>query len=425
MIGRARAWVGRRSPAQIGAVGVVVAVLVFGLVMNRDRLQTGLRKGERIAADFPVRPKVIPLQSRAKVAGLGVGVVTGIEDRPDGTSRVVMKVGRGTRSKLGTEPSAAARPTILLSGQGPSTYIDLRPGGDRGRAPDVIPPERTSVAVELDHVLDPLTEDVRAGLTDTVDHLDAALASGTDDALREFLDAAAPTLAPAAPALSALRGEQPGDLEAVIAHLGRAAEVLTEHRGQLEATVDGLATVAQRLATRSPELVTVLERLPATLTDARSALVDVDGTLNRLERTAPPARPSIAELKLLLQRAGPLLAKARPLLSDVGRLAGGAQPIVDDLTPVARDGQLVLASLEGPVLDRLGRDVVPALLSPYQGSDSVLYQDIAYALAGLDGILKYRDEGGGYIRVSPLTFHEPGYTPWKASPPAGPARRMP
>ena len=407
-----RRWLGRRTPFQIGALALVVLAVVSAALMYKPRLQVQLRPGERIAADFPAHYKLEPILSKVKVAGLRVGTVTAVTERRDGTARVVMKVAPGTRAKLRAEPTAHVRPTTLLSGPGMAQYVELRPGGPPGRAPAVIPRNRTTLPVELDHVLEVFTEEARRGLGTTVRGLDTALADGGSAALGEALEAAPPALRPAVPVLTAFQGEQSGDLTSLVSHLGRAADALTANDGELEAVVNGLATVASRLQARTPEITATLEHLPGNLAKVEAALQALNGTLTRLQQTAPAVRPAVAELRPLLDQIRPVLAEARPVVADLRPLVTDARPLIEELTPTARLAERVLSNLDGPVLGRLNGDVIPTLLAPYQNpadptlhTGSPLYKETAYAIAALAGVVKYTNANGAMVRVD-LVFNE-------------------
>ena len=57
----------------------------------------------------------------------------------------------------------------------------------------------------------------------------------------------------------------------------------------------------------------------------------------------------------------------------------------------------LLDDLDGPVLDRLNGQIVPAVLAPEAGDRARLYEELAYFTAGLAGVLKYTDHSGASI----------------------------
>jgi phospholipid/cholesterol/gamma-HCH transport system substrate-binding protein len=176
--------------------------------------------------------------------------------------------------------------------------------------------------------------------------------------------------------------------------------------------VDGLSTVAQRLGDRATEMEQSTASLPETLRAARAGMAALESSLTRLEATAPAARPAVQRLETLLRRSAPVLAKATPVVADLRPVVLDARPTLEVLTPTSALLRQLLDDLDGPVLDRLNRSVVPAVLSPTPGSPDALYEQIAYFQAGLAGVLKYTDRSG-----AAMNFYD-GNSPQSISPPA-------
>jgi phospholipid/cholesterol/gamma-HCH transport system substrate-binding protein len=410
---RVRRWFGRRSKLEIGVLWLALTLVTGVALLNKSQIVLALRGGESLSADFSSRYKLNPTVSKVKVAGVRVGTVTGIRPRPGGGARVDMRLRRGVRGKLGSEPEAAIRPATLLGGPGLSAYLELRPGGRPGRfGAAVIPSRRTRIPVELDRVLEVLTDQARSGLSRSNRGLDTALGNGGGEALARILDDAPPAFEPGAEVLGAVPGEHPGDLARLVDDLGRAAAALTARHGELESVVDGLGSLASTLGDRAAEAEASTASLPETLRAARAGLAALEGSLARLEATAPAARPAVQRLDDLLRRSPPVLAEATPVLADLRPLSEQARPVLDTLTPTSALLRELLDDLDGPVLDRLNRSVIPALLSPTPGSDRRLYEQIAYFQAGLAGVLKYTDRSGAsmnfYVGNSPDSLSVPG-----------------
>lgn len=387
-------WLGRRSRFQLGVLWLVATLVVGLALMNKQQILLALRRGDTVTAEFSSRYKLRGIVSKVEVAGVRVGTVTGVDELDDGGAAVEMKLDKGTLGLLGSAPEAAIRPATFLGGPGLSVYVELTPGGEPGRFRDGrIPPDRTRVPVEFDRVFEILTEEARAGLSTTVQGLEEALAGGGGEALAATLEHAPPALRPAAGVLDALSGTEEGDLVRLIAHLGRAAAVLTETDGELESVVDDLATVAATLGDRGPELARAIGDMPATLAAARAGLAALDTSLARLEATAPAARPSVQRLSEILRKLPPVLREARPLLADLRPLIADLHPALDDLGPTARLLRDLLADLDDPVLGRLADDIVPALLATNAGAagDTRLYEELGYFVAGFAGAASYLD----------------------------------
>ena len=391
-------WLGRRSRLQLGAAWLAVTLVAGWALFNKAEILVALRSGDTITADFVSRYKLKANSSKVEVAGVKVGTVTGIEERPDGGARVEMKLDKGIREKLGPEPEAAIRPATLLGGPGLSAYVELTPGG--GKAPfeeASIPAERTRIPVELDRVLEVLTDEARRGMVTSNRGLDTALQNGGGPALAGVLEHAAPAFEPGAQVLGGLPGTQPGDLARLVDDLGKLAAVAVRDEGELEAVVDGLAAFASTLGDRASDMEAATASMPATLEATRQGLDRLEATLTRLEATAPVARPGIQRLEQLLERAQPVLAEAHPILADLRPVAAEARPVLDTLAPTTALFKKFLDDLDGPVLDRINDPIIPTLRSPYRGSSTVLYEEIAYYQAGLAGIMKYTDPSGAMM----------------------------
>jgi phospholipid/cholesterol/gamma-HCH transport system substrate-binding protein len=411
-----RGWFARRSKAEIGALWLALTLITGVALLNKSQILLVLHRGESLSADFSSRYKLQPTVSKVKVAGVRVGTVTGIHPRPGGGARVDMALRRGIRDKLGTEPEAAIRPATLLGGPGLSAYVELRPGGRPGRFDALaIPAPHTRIPVELDRVLEVLTDQARAGLTRSNRGLDTALGHGGGEALGRILDDAPPAFGPGAGVLAALGGEQNGDLARLVDDLGRAAAALTAPGGELESVVDDLGSFASTLGDRAAEAEAATASLPETLQAARAGMAALESSLTRLEATAPAARPAVQRLEALLRRSAPVLAEATPVLADLRPVITEAGPVLDTLTPTSALLRQLLDDLDGPVLDRLNGSVVPAVLSPTPGSATRLYEQIAYLQAGLAGVLKYTDRSGAlmnfYLGNSPDSLSTPPGSP--------------
>jgi phospholipid/cholesterol/gamma-HCH transport system substrate-binding protein len=396
-------WFTRLSKLQLGALWLV-ATLVFGVIlMNKQPILLSLRRGDTITAEFASRYKIRGIVSKVEVAGVRVGTVAGVEELEAGGAAIKIKLDKGTRDVLGSEPEAAIRPATFLGGPGLSVYVELTPGGDPGRfRGERIPKDRTHLPVEFDRAFEVMVEEARRGLQATVKGLDAALADGGREALSATLTDAPPALGPAAGVFDAMTGSQPGDLGRLVTDLGKAAAALTATDGELEAVVEDFGTLAETLGDLGPELEQSIVDMPATLQAARAGLAALDGTLDRLHDTAPGARPSMHRLNDLLRKLPGVLSRARPLLADLRPLAADLRPAFDDLAPTAGLLRQLLSDLDDPVLARLRDAIVPAVLrtSNPTGRETRLYEELAYFLAGFDGAVSYLNQEGSQLNFN-------------------------
>ncbi|WP_020661454.1 MlaD family protein [Amycolatopsis benzoatilytica] len=375
-----------------GFAFVVLLVLAVALLFGKQSIVTALRPGDEIAVQFSRDYKLKADDSEVKVAGVPVGTVSGIDRSAPGSVTVTVKVDSGTLDKLGTEPSAAVRPTTILGGR---YFVELIPGGAHGTfSGGSIPVQRTSTPVELDEVLSAVQPRAQQGIRGSVGELDQTLAAGGKDAIRDLVRDAPGTLAPAGDVLTAALGTRPNtDLANLVGDVDTVANDLTRNDGQLASIVDGADTTAAVLAKQSDPLARTIHDLPSTLASVRSGLTALGGSLDRLTATAPKLRPAIREAGPLLAKLDPVLAQARPLLADLRPLLHDARPLVDQLVPTSRQTTAVLDDVSGAPLQRLKGPVVDKLnekwvgTGPYRGGGNdgyTLGQEVAHMITNLD-----------------------------------------
>lgn len=421
----------RRKPftrKKIVPIAVVLVVVAgFVALANKTALETALRSGDTITAEFDTNYQLHADESTVKLDGVGVGVVSDIAPSGHGTVLVSMKLDSGIVDKLGTEPSARVEPATILGG----VYaVHLRAGGAAGSFHGTIPIQRTATPVELDRVLEGLPKAARDGMRGTVADLDAALANGGQSALDDTLRTLPPAMRSGGPVLNALRGTRPDtDLYTLVSAVDKTAQVLSRQYGQLDDTVRKLDRVTADLADQAPALGAAVGTLPQTLRSTRAGLADLGGSLDRLTTTAPAFRPAAQQLPGLLDKLDPALVHTLPVLQKLRPLLAEASPLLQDLQPTAVQATGVLNDVRGPVLDRVNGPIMQSVLGPWHGAgeyqgggsgvqaDHRFYQELAYLTARFDNASKAFDQNGGFVNLAlgGGTATLPG-TPLTASP---------
>ncbi len=388
----------RLSALQLGTLLLSLAVLAGVLLFSKSALAVKLSSGDTmtVMAERDYRLRVN--QSRVKVAGVPVGVVTKVEKAGE-NARVTVKLRDGALGKLGTSPSAAIRPTTLLGG---NYYVALSPGGDPGRpAGSLIPVERTTVPVELDRVLEQVGPEQRKGIQTAISQLDGATTPRGAAAVKELASGAPETLMPAGEVLQALRGTEPtDDLSDLVTGLETTARALAQEQGQLDGMLRAGSGATGVLSAQRDALARTIAEAPSTLDTTRAALVRLDSTLTKVQQTAPRLRDTMTEGARLLTAARPVLAEARPVVADVRLLARDLRPLLIDSVPVVEQADQITDDVRGPTIDRLRGPVLSAVLSPYRGK-TPLYQELGYMLAGLGSTAKMTDANGATIAFQP------------------------
>lgn len=400
----------RRKPMSPVAIGIAatIVLLVLGVALfGKAQILTWLSPGDTIRANFAEDYRMRAYQTPVKIAGVPVGIVTGVERADDGSALIEIKLEPGEKDKLGSGPSAAIRPTTLLGG---SYYLELEPGGDRGELQGDIPMERTELPVELDKVALALQPDALTGLQSATGDLDETLSSGGAEALQDLAQTAPGTLGPAGGVLESALGTRPdADLTELVQGLESTSRALSENNGQLDDVVTGLDSLSGVLDRRGGDIAESLRGMPETLRIANVGLRDLDGTLAELRDTAGPALPIVEELDSLLESAQPVLAEARPAIADLRVLLADARPLVDDLIPATDGLTTVLDNLQGPVLDRVNGPVLDTVNSGFTGTgqyeggggDNPFYTELAYMVTNLDSASALTDENGAVIGFNP------------------------
>ena len=397
-----------RTKLGAGAVFLAVTAIVVTTLAFKAPILTKLRSGETITAEFSSSYRLRPNESKVKLAGLKVGVVSSVEYSDNGTAMVSMKVEDQAMKVLGSEPSAVIAPLTILGG----VYsVELRPGGGDGRfTGDSIPIARTSVPVELDRILETLPGNTRRSTQRLLKNVDVAMQAGGRSSLRGLVDQAPATMRPAGKAFSGLRGTRPADdLSAIVANMYTASDALSKNPGQLERIVSSLAKTSEVLADGSGSLVEGIESLPSTLRASRTGLADLQTTLEKLQTTSAAFRPSARELSPLLKKTNPVLRKARPLMADLEPLMVDARPLMEQLVPVTQRGTFVLDQVRGPVIDRVNGPVTDTVMStwrgkgPYEGNgagpqaDHKFYEELGYLVVNMDRASMTQDNQGSML----------------------------
>lgn len=405
---RGARWRRPRSLFVTGAAFLtIVAVVGLGLLYKAD-IQSFFRSGHTITAEFGQNYQLYENETRVQLAGLEVGVVTALEPTDDGTMLVSMKVDDSAMDALGAQPSARVKPNTVLGG---NYAIELKRGGQPRRFDgDVIPRSRTSTPQELDRILEALPRPARKSLQATVKQLDATLANGGSDAIRDLLKSAPSTLEPAGGVLKAAQGRRPGvDLPQLVTNVNSLADGMTRRSGQLEDIVRSLHATTTVLAEQSQPLADGIASMPPTLRTARAALVDLRGTVDRLTTTAHSLRPTVRAVDPLLQRLDPTLDRALPVLDDLRSLMVDAEPAVRQLVPVTQRATRTLKPLKGPVLKRVNGPIAKTLLSTWRGTgpyrksgggmqaDHKFYEEIGYLVSNLDRASMTQDAQGATL----------------------------
>jgi phospholipid/cholesterol/gamma-HCH transport system substrate-binding protein len=380
------------SSVKIGVAFLVISAVAGWAAFNKIEVKQWLTPSETIKATFAAQRVIVPYYSKVKVNFVPVGIVTGVDEQPDGSALITMQIDKDIPAKLGTAPSATIRPTTLLGG---NYFVDLKAGGDRGEFHDTIPVSRTSLPVELDRLLATLQPNAMAGTRGFIKKFDDTLAGGGREALQRLVSDVPGSIKPTGEVLDALRGTRPNrDLTDVVSGFETTARALTDKPGQLRAIATDLATTSQAFGNSAGAFSSALQQLPSSLDAADRGLRRLNTTLDTLRDTADDIRPTAKELGKTLDRLDPTVKDAIPVIHDLRDVLKDARPTVEDAVPATKNLTDVFDDLSGPVLNRVNGKVKDLVLGDYHGSangpyaqtqtQKPIYQELGYMVANLD-----------------------------------------
>lgn len=330
------------------AIGIVAAIVILALsylAFSKSLPFTG--PGYTVTAVFE-NAQTLRSTSPVRIAGVNVGEVT--EITLDGElTRVTFSVDDAGQP-LKTDSEVAIRPRLFLEG---NWFLDLQPGSpsapelDDG---DSIPASQTSAPVQLDQVLTTLQQPDRQNLSALLDGYGSALADeptaaqdkGQDpsvkgksaaQAINESFKYGARAGKGTAQTSEALLGEQPGDLNRLVAKTGIVFRKLASRESQLSSLITNLSVTAGAFAAESASLEETIAELAPTLEQAQPSLAKLNATLPPLRAFARELTPGVKQLPATIEAGTPWLRQTKRLV----------QP--DELGDIAKDLKIAQPSL--------------------------------------------------------------------------------
>jgi phospholipid/cholesterol/gamma-HCH transport system substrate-binding protein len=335
---------GRDSLALIGlvAVGVVATVIILSQ-MNFVPPWSGK---ESFNLEFDEAVAVSPGNGQeVRIAGVPVGVITGLHATAHNTSMVTVALDQG--HPIYDNARAVLRPINPLN----EMYIELNPGGPPGQfLPEdgTIPATQTSRPIQPEEVLSHLDERSRLALTALLEESDSALANAPQT-LPADLRAGRTSLIDLRPVMQQL-ADRREHLRALVTALSQIATAAGDNDQRLTNLVNSAQQTLNVLTQRDTELRQTLGELPGLSADLRQAMSstsalttqlnptldnlnvaadDLPGALKRISKTTQHVRDTIAA-------AAPVVAKARPVVDDLRPIVTDVHGAFDELAPVTR-----------------------------------------------------------------------------------------
>ena len=136
-------------------------------------------------------------------------------------------------------------------------------------------PSRTHLPVELDSIAAALNRPAREGVRTSIRDLGGTLDDEGRKALQDLSAHSPKTLEPAAAALGATRGTNPGvDLPRLVRGFEATSRVLSERNGELDSSVANLAKTTAVLDSRRTDMRKTLDDMPETLESTDKMLLE-------------------------------------------------------------------------------------------------------------------------------------------------------
>ncbi|WP_320668726.1 MlaD family protein [Patulibacter defluvii] len=397
---RARRARTRRLAAALIALALLAAITF--VAFWRGALSGGYEIEAVVGTANQLRPG-----AAVRVAGLDVGRLEAIEPGPGTSSRLRLRIDDDA-PPIHDDAGVRIAPRLFFEGNAAIRIAPGTAGRPRIRPGATIPRSRTSVAVQLDQVLDVLTTPVRDGLRRTAAELRRGLggpagrsgADGLRRATRE-LDGA---LGDVTTVERAVRGVRPGDLEGAIAGTADSAEQLVRDPAALQGVVTNSARLLAALADRERQLGASVDGLLAVLGDAPATLRRLDLALPVVDRFAGALRPALRAAPRPLRRTAEALEQVRAITApgELPATLDALRPITADLPPLAErlTGTLPLLADAMRCVDR---NVLPTLrMQVPDGKLSTgrpVWQDALHMGAALAGASPNFDGNGTTIRL--------------------------
>ncbi|HWU32461.1 MAG TPA: MlaD family protein [Marmoricola sp.] len=387
------------------ALIVVLAAILVALGF-KNQITLFFRSGDTIHAIFARNYDIIPGQTKVKMAGLQVGVVSGMTRESNGTTDVSLKVDHGIEGKLGSNPQARVEPLTVLGGE---YAVELIPSGS-GSFGGTIPTARTHTPVELDQILDALPASARTGLQNTVKEAGDAFSSRKQASLNALAKESTTVMAPSGQLITAVRGNQSGtDIPNLVTNLERMSAGFNSQQNALARSFVNLDTVTRTLAAESPALTQAIANLPGALSATNEGTHLLQTTLTKLGNTSTALLPTAQRVLPLLNVLEPTLKITLPVAEKLPSLLKDAQPLVANLVPIASNADAVVNDFKGPVISRVQNPILSVLGHTYRGTgafadtgggvqaNNKFYQEIGYMVTNLDRASMTHDAQGALL----------------------------
>jgi virulence factor Mce-like protein len=387
---RPRRALGPSRLERTGALVLVVLVVLVYLALTHNFPFLGGPGGQVVRARFAQANEVND-STPVRVGGVQVGSVQRLDPGPGYTTMLVMRL---TQPGLVVHRDASARIAwrTLLGG---SMAVDLDPGSPSAPAlHGPIPLSATSSQVDWDQLNSLLAAPTNTELQRMFGGLRGALADPAGAG--RTLDALAPALTTIGPAMNALRGQDIGDLPALVRSAGETAGALAANNSDLEGLVDGAQRTLAITASDHVALQEAIELSPPALASTQTTMTVLDTTLTRLDPLVARLRPAVRDLAPATAVLQPMLARASRVLDNTGPLLNVAPAALRGLGAAGTQGTPLLNGLS-PTVNRLNAQLIPFLNTRDDDTHLKIYEGIGPTFSDIDSAASQFDGSSWFL----------------------------
>jgi phospholipid/cholesterol/gamma-HCH transport system substrate-binding protein len=424
----------KRLPNHVIGLILVMLVVVGSFLAYTKKLPWS--HGFEVKAVFTTAENV-RVKSPVRIAGVNVGVVTGVEHLTSNSPDYQAATGNAAKPPASQAPGQQAsivtmeindeglpihedatfklRPRLFLEG---NMFVDLQPGSPESpNAPSghTFPLTQTSAAVQLDQVLSTLQGNVRHNLQIFLKEFGNALVKyhGAQGLQQSFATSPG-AYKNTALVNQAFLGTEPHDLSNLVRNLDSTVQALDADETGLQNLVTNLRVVTGSFAAKNQALATAIGELPNTLAAGRPALAALSDAFPPLRAFAREALPGVRSSPETLDQATPLLNQIRGLVSkpELRGLVHDLRPTIPRLTKLSNRtipflhqsralascfNQVIIPWSNSSVPDP---DPAPPTVTDGAGTHpATVYEETGYGLTGIAGESRSGDANGQYIRV--------------------------
>jgi ABC-type transporter Mla subunit MlaD len=300
---------------------------------------------------------VVPQKQAVRLSGIEVGLITGLKVR-DGQAVATIKMDP-KYGPLYHDARLRLRPETPLD----DMFLDVEnrgtPAAGRLGANEILPAERTRVAVDIGRVLNVFSGETRTRTEEAIDEYGRALGNHGND-FRNALVQLAPFL-DAAKRLTHESAIRRTETSRLIHNFRIMTGELAVREDELRKLVRGGAGALGELGTSQGSIQQTLVELPPTLRRLESSFTTLRGAMGELDPAFDSLQPVARELPAGLRALRAFSVAGEPAFAALRRPLPQLRALMGQLRPTARGLRSAFADLR-PVPARLNR--VTAMVVP-------------------------------------------------------------